>query len=165
MGDAATCKHEGLYWHPAPANEKGWRCTDCGWQPGEPPGFSPVHDRERTGIKVDCILHLLHESEIIYVSSGSEGDSIVGRVVTMCRRTRLYDSVSIARMILQIDGDRRHGAFWRDISEGIIAGRDPRDRCACGKLATMFHFEDGKRVAACSFEHEGSALALLSRDA
>lgn len=163
MGDPTTCKHEGLYWHPAPANEQGWRCTDCGWQPGEPPGFSPVHDREHIDIKVGCILHLLHESEVIYVSNGSQGGTIVAYVVDICRRTRFFDSVTIARYILQLEGDKRHGAFWRDISDGIIAGKDPRDRCACGRLATMFRHENGKRVVACSFEHEGSALSAPAR--
>jgi len=149
----AACTHDGLYWHPDPANEQGWRCTDCKWQPGEPPGFSPQHDRSHLGVKVGCILHLLHESEIIYVSNGSEADSIVGRIVRACRRRHAFDSVTIARLILDIDGDARHAAFWRDISEGIIAGKDPRPRCACGQLARQHRIADGKQQHACSFEH------------
>jgi hypothetical protein len=149
VGDPATCAHAGLYWHPAPANEQGWKCTDCGHQPGEPPGFSPVHDRSHVGVKVECILHLLHESEVIYVSNGDQADSIIAHVVRSCRRRHVFDSVSIARMIVDIEGDARHAKFWREISEGVLAGKDPRPRCACGKLAIVSNGEH----RACSHEH------------
>jgi hypothetical protein len=149
-----TCAHDGLYWYAAPADERGWKCVDCGWQPGEEPGFSPQHDRAHISTKVGCILMTLHEAEIIYVSNGSCGEAITGDVVEKCRRRRIYDSVSIARFILELEADRQHADFWREISEGIIAGKDPRERCACGKLANSWR--NGKR--ACCHEHMQTAL-------
>lgn len=152
-GTPESCPHAGLYWYAAPANERGWKCVDCGWQPGEPSGFSPKHDRDLIGIKVGCILNDLHEAQIIYVSNGSAGDSITGLVVQRCRRTHSYDSVSIAKFILTIEGDERHAKFWREISDGILAGKDPRPRCACGQLATQWTLADGREFRACSYEH------------
>lgn len=153
MVDPKVCKHSGLFWYAAPANEQGWKCPDCGWRPGEPPGFSPQHDRDLVDVKVGCILMLLHESEIIYVSNGSSGDSITGLVVQRCRRRGIYDSVSIARFILDLEGGTRHAKFWRDIAMGIMAGKDPRPRCACGQLATQWSHSNGVSLQACSYEH------------
>jgi hypothetical protein len=154
MGDPATCEHDGMHWFAAPANEQGWRCVDCQFRPGEPPGFSPHHDRELINIKVGGILTDLHEAEIIYVSNGSEGAVMTTLAIDECRKRNVYDSVSIARILLELDGDDGHAAYWRGISEGILAGKDPRDRCACGQLATQYC--NGKR--ACSYEHMQAAL-------
>lgn len=125
MGDETPCPHAGLYWYAAPADERGWRCVDCQWEPGEPPGFSPRHDRERIGVKVGCIVHALHEAQIIYVSNGCEGDALTARVASMCEKERYYDSVTIARFILQVEGGPEHGRFWRDASESVLAGKAP----------------------------------------
>lgn len=153
-----TCKHDGLYWYAAPANEQGWRCADCGWQPGEPPGFSPAHDRSRLWTKVWCIVHDLHEAKIIYVSNGSGGDALSTEVARECQARDLYDSVSIARVILEHEAGDRHAGYWRGISEGILAGKDPRPRCACGQLATMSACGGAVVTRACSNEHMDQAL-------
>lgn len=158
MGDTAPCAHAGLYWYASPANEQGWKCVDCNWQPGEPAGFSPQYDRSHLHTKVSCIVHDLHDAEIIYVSNGSDGDALTAATTDRCRERGLYDSVSIARVVLEIEADDKHTAFWRDISEGIIAGRDPRDRCACGQLSRITTWRDRQRVVACSQEHLQVAL-------
>lgn len=154
MTDQSTCTHNGLCWYAAPATEAGWKCADCSWQPGEPPGFSPQHDRSHLSTKVWCITNDLHDASIIYVSNGTSGDALAAAATTLCQQRKLYDSTSIARVILELDADDRHARFWRDISEGILAGRDPRDRCACGKLSRITSWLDGgQRVTACCHEH------------
>lgn len=158
MGDMAACAHAGLYWYAAPATEQGWKCADCGWQPGEPPGFSPHHDRSHLRTKVWCIVHDLHDAGIIYVSNGTGGEALVDVAVDRCRERNLYDSASIARVILELEASDRHAKFWRDISEGILAGKDPRDRCACGALSRVTSWRDGQRVVACNHEHLQVAL-------
>lgn len=158
MGDPASCPHHGLYWFADPANERGWKCTDCDWRPGEEPGFSPAHDRSHLETKVGCILMTMHEAEVIYVSNGIDGDRLTSLVTKYCSERSLYDSVSIARVILEHEGSDRHARFWRDISEGILAGKDPRTRCACGKLATQWRISAGVSTPACSMEHMKIAL-------
>lgn len=154
MGDPASCCHGGLYWHAAPADERGWRCSDCGWQPGEEPGYSPEHDRSHLQTKVSCIVHTLHEAEIIYVSNGECGEQLTSAATNLCRARNWYDSVAIASVVLEIEGDDDHIRFWRDMGEGILAGKDPRNRCACGKLANQWC--NGKH--ACCHEHMQIAL-------
>lgn len=132
------CRHSGLYWYAAPATEKGWKCVNCGWQPGEDPGYSPEHDRSHIATKVGCVLHDLFEAGIVYVSNGSEGEGITANVARRCVAEKLYDSVSIARLILEISGGERHAAFWRDRGESIVSGNDNRRRCRCGKLANVY---------------------------
>lgn len=134
----SDCAHSGLYWYAAPANEKGWKCVDCGWQPGEDPGYSPEHDRSHIETKVGGILHDLHDAQIIYVSNSSGGDAITAAVAARCVAEKLYDSVSIARLIVELCCGERHAAFWRDRGEAIVAGRDMRDRCHCGVLARVY---------------------------
>jgi hypothetical protein len=157
MGEPSTCVHD-FHWFAAPANEQGWRCVACEHTPGEPAGFSPAHDREHIDRKVGGILMDLHNAEIIYVSNGSGGDSLTAHVADRCRAENTYDSMSIARMILDRAGDARHATFWREISDGIIAGNDPRGRCACGALGKITTWKDQKRVVACSHDHLQLAL-------
>jgi hypothetical protein len=154
------CSHDGLYWFAAPANETGWRCTNCGHQPGEPPGFSPQHDRSHLRTKVRCIVHDLHDAGIIYVSNVSDGANLTTVAVTACRSRNLYDSVSIARVVLELEADDAHAKFWRGVSEGILAGKDQRHRCACGKLATQSC--GGHR--ACCHDHMQLALGASAKD-
>lgn len=161
--DPATCKHDGLYWYAAPADEKGWRCADCGWQPGEDPGYSPQHDRSHLSLKVGCIIQDLHDREIIYVSNGTCGEVLTSQSVALCIERRLYDSVSIARVVLELEADDEHAKFWRDRGEGIVAGADPRHRCACGKLANVSTSEGGG-TRACSHEHLQIALGRNPAD-
>jgi len=157
MGDPMTCCHSGLYWYAAPADERGWRCADCGWQPGEEPGFSPEHDRSHLRTKVRCIVHDLHEASIIYVSNSDCGERLTDIAADHCREHRLYDSVSIARVVLELEGDAKHAKFWRDRGEGIIAGKDPRNRCWCGNLAHQWCNQNGGQHA-CSNEHMKIAI-------
>jgi len=149
-GERITCPHGGLYWYADPAQERGWKCVDCDWQPGDPPGFSPEHDRSHLPTKVKCILNDLHEASIIYVSNGECGYRLADLVTLQCRARNHYDSVSIARAILEYEGSDDHAKFWRDVSDGILAGKDPRNRCRCGKLATAWTSGPGGGTYACS---------------
>lgn len=153
MTDSTPCPHAGLYWYGHPHDEAGWKCVDCDLQPGEPPGFSPAHDRSHLRIKVWCIVHDLADAKIISVSNSGHGEGLASAAAAQCEERKLYDSVSIARVILEIEGDERHAKFWRDISDGILAGNDPRHRCHCGKLATIWRGGEGDGTRACSFDH------------
>lgn len=136
--DPSTCSHNGLFWYAAPADEKGWKCVDCDWRPGEDPGYSPEHDRSHIVTKVGSVLHDLHDAGIIYVSNSSDGEATTHAVARRCVDQKLYDSVSIARLILEIKGSERHAAFWRERGESIMAGADTRRRCHCGRLANVY---------------------------
>jgi hypothetical protein len=138
VNDQHECPHDGLYWYGAPADERGWRCVDCDWKPGEPPGFSPQHDRSHIATKVGSILQDLHLANIIYVSNGTAGEGLTANIAALCIERDTYDSVSIACLILEAVGCERHAKYWRDISTGILAGKDPRERCHCGALANVF---------------------------
>jgi hypothetical protein len=157
----AACKHNGLYWYAAPADERGWVCVDCGWSPGEEPGYSPEHDRSHIATKVGSILHDMHEAGIIYVSNGSAGEGIEHSVAAWCRRSKTYDSVSIAARILASEVSGTHATFWRDRGESIIAGKDNRDRCRCGKLAKSWRGgEDGGHFCSAACDPRQMDLAL-----
>jgi hypothetical protein len=129
-----TCPHDHHYF-PAP-NENGWRCLLCNEKPGEPPGFSPQLDRARLGEKVFALLNELCNTDLVYVSNGTGGDVIIIDVMARCRKEQRYDQYSILLFILDAMTERR-ALYWSKISEGIVAGRDERERCACGKLATV----------------------------
>lgn len=133
-----SCQHQKhqMSWFLSGCNEKGWKC-ECGFEPGEPAGFSPLHDHHLIEIKVMCILGRLHDEEFIYISNGTEGDFLVGCVANKCAIEGIYDQQSIIRFILEEVADADHVRFWKDISDGVRAGRDPRDRCKCGNLANM----------------------------
>lgn len=144
----AACKHHGLYWYASPHDERGWYCVDCQWSPGEEPGYSPEHDRDHLETKVDCILQDLVMAELVSVSNSDHGHSIIASAVRICRDQRTLDSESIAAVLTRIcAGD---GKFWRERHESILAGRDNRDRCHCGKLAHIYC--GGKSY--CSYECE-----------
>jgi hypothetical protein len=146
----AKCDHaEYLFWYGSPADERGWICADCGWMPGEAPGYSPEHDRSHIHTKTDSILHDLNDAGIVCVSNGSSGEAIASAVADRCVREGIYDSVSIARFILELGADS-HAKFWKDRSDSIINGSDNRDRCRCGKLANCTTWRDGKRTTTCS---------------
>lgn len=122
-------------------NEEGWKCLDCGHKPGEPPGYSPELDREEIGSKIYSILLELTQSHstepgFVYVSNGSMGDGIVAVTAAWCRETGHYDQASIAWKCIENCGAKSD--FWREQGEAIRAGKDPRRRCNCGVLATVF---------------------------
>ncbi len=129
------CEHE-YHWYPAP-NENGWKCCLCDYQPGEPTGFSPQLDRDLIQTKVFGILQDLSMANIVYVSNSSHGDSLVGIVAKRCRTEDTYDQYSIALWLLEAMTES-HAVYWKKIGEGVVTGKDPRERCHCGALATRF---------------------------
>lgn len=143
----SLCKHDGMYWYPAPHDEQGWRCVDCDLRPGEEPGYSPEHDRDLLRTKVGCVLHDLADANIVSVSNSSHGEGVTDAATARCREWRRFDQESIAMVLLLIlAGD---GAYWREMHEKILGGDDPRKRCHCGKLAHIYCGGE----AYCCFEH------------
>jgi hypothetical protein len=147
--DRRECQHAEVYWYAAPL-EDGWRCT-CGFRPGEPPGYDPQRDRDNIHGKVWAILDGLHNADIVYVSNGCAGDSITADVAAKCKRHKVYDQYSIVAFILRAM-TTRHAEYWKQVGDGIRAGKDPRDRCHCGALSTVTTWIDGKTERRCS-EH------------
>jgi hypothetical protein len=143
--------HEHEFYFYACTNEDGWKCCACDEKPGEPPGFSPELDRKYIARKVFGLLDDLHNHDLVHVSNGCGGDSIVAAVSERCRREGVYDQQSILAFILGEDGGS-HARYWKEISDGIIAGQDPRDRCHCGALATCSRSTGSGWIRTCS-EH------------
>jgi hypothetical protein len=132
-----TCTCGGQLFYYAAINEDGWKCSACGTQPGEPKGFSPALDRALIKTKVSGILHDVAGAKLIHVSNGSAGDSIEACVAAECQRLGRYDQGTILMLIVE-GWAKGHADYWQPIADGIIAGNDPRDRCAGGRLATMY---------------------------
>lgn len=148
-----NCKNDEHEYHYYPqTNEDGWRCVYCDDQPGEPPGFSPRLDRAQIYEKVGGILLDASSNDLISISNGSQGDYLTAKVADRCVRDRYFDQYSILAFILD-ELTPGHAMYWKEISEGIIAGADPRDRCHCGKLATGHSFSSAGKAAYCSWEH------------
>lgn len=132
----SKCKN-GCDFHYYPAtNEDGWRCIYCDHHPGEPPGFSPQLDRELIGLKVGAILHDACNAHLISVSNGSDGDCLSALIADKCVRADRFDQYSILFYLLA-EMTPSHAEHWREVSDGIIAGANKRNRCHCGKLATL----------------------------
>jgi hypothetical protein len=129
-----ACNNHDFAWYLHDCNEAGWKCLRCEYKPGEPPGFSPELDRAMTRSKVMAVLMELHHADFIYVSNGSSGECIEAEVERRCRATGNYDQWSIASFILDVMVPS-HAKYWREISEGVLAGQDPRHRCHCGALS------------------------------
>lgn len=142
-----TCKHEFQYY--LESNEAGWRCCLCEHKPGEPTGFSPELDRVQLERKVFAVLDGLHNADVIYISNGTGGDMLMADVAERCREVNRYDQYSIALFVLEATAPR-HAEYWKQISDAIVAGKDPRDRCHCGKLATVTSFANGNTTRRCS---------------
>lgn len=134
MPDGKPCEHD--YHYFAEINEAGWRCPICGDKPGEPPGFSPQLDRKRLEMKVFAMLNTLHDADLIYISNGTMGDAVVDAVGARCWNEKRFDQYSILLFILELMADS-HAEYWRKVSEAIMAGKDERPRCHCGKLSTV----------------------------
>lgn len=137
----ADCDHD-FQWFADFAQERGWKCLNCKLRPGEPEGFSPQHDREFIDRKVFALLNDLFNADLIYVSNGTEGDYLVAHVAERCREAGCYDQGTVLLFLVEAKAES-HAKFWAEISNGIIAGKDPRERCECGKLATSSTL-DGK---------------------
>lgn len=133
-----TCadgNHTGLYWYPA-ANEEGWLCVDCEVKPGEPPGYSPQHDRSHLREKVWSLVHELADAKLISVSNSSHGEGLADAVTRRLHGSNRLDQYTILAAI--IDAERiEHADYWSKISTAILRGEDPRHRCACGALACV----------------------------
>ncbi len=128
-----SCKHD-FHWYPEAANETGWRCCLCQHKPGEPAGFSPELDASETERKVYGVLMDLHAHDLVYVSNGSHGDYLTVDVAGECLRRGIYDQKSILAMLAtRLASDV---VFWKEIGDGVRAGKDPRPRCPCGRLST-----------------------------
>lgn len=132
------CQHE-FYWYAA-MNEEGWRCCTCKHKPGEPPGFSPALDRSLIAIKVMCLLNDLSNANLVYVSNGTGGDELAEDVARQCQAREIYDQRSILGFLLS-RMTHGHAKYWKEVSDGVVAGKDPRRRCACGKLARVYQGE------------------------
>jgi hypothetical protein len=131
----ASCKHEGLYWYSAPHDECGWFCVDCYWSPGEEPGYSPEHDRDMIDTKCDCLVHDMADAGLVSISNSDHGYGIAHSAARIARDQRTFDQESIVAIIARLcAGD---GKFWRERHESILAGRDNRNRCKCGKLSRI----------------------------
>lgn len=146
---SSPCDHEGsMFWYLSPHDERGWMCCDCFWQPGEEPGYSPEHDRDLIEVKCDNILLDLADEGLLSVSNGSHGESLAHHAAKIARDARTFDQESIVAILARLcAGD---GSFWRDQHEAILAGKDTRRRCHCGKLARIFCGGESY----CSIEHE-----------
>lgn len=132
----AVCAGNQVVWHLDPCNEAGWRCAQCCLpMPGEPPGFSPELDRSEIGEKVEAIAQFLQAYELLYFSNSTEGVCAVREIAMDCKALGLYDQYSIIRLLAGYDN---HADYWKDLSEKILSGNDPRRRCVCGKLASSF---------------------------
>jgi len=106
----APCAHTMVFWYPA-TNEDGWACGDC----GEKLGFRPDLDRRDTVVKVNNILHDLHDHTLVYVSNSTHGEIVAAGVAGLCAEIGCYDQWTIIRLIMahpNIDA----GAYWRDRS-------------------------------------------------
>lgn len=141
------CGGTTFFWHVS-SNEEGWRCVDCAYQPGEPPGFSPQMDREHIHDKVDQLLQYIHDYGLLWVSNSSEGEYLVADVAEQCRNSGLYDQYTIIRLLYE--ANRSHGEYWKKVSNGVLSGNDPRDRCECGKLSTTTRIAGGQTTYFCN---------------
>jgi hypothetical protein len=124
-------------WKPDDCNEAGWFCVYCDHRPGEPAGFSPQLDRELIYWKVGGLLHDICDMDLIYISNGTGADLLTSAVADRCVKEGRFDQYSILLFILEeVTAD--HAKYWKGVSDGIVAGKDPRDRCACGTLANSW---------------------------
>ncbi len=148
----SKCKN-GCDFHYYPAtNEDGWRCLYCDHRPGEPPGFSPHLDRSHIYEKVGGLLHDLCDVNLIFVSNATGADLLTSAVTDRCVKEQRFDQYSILLFLLEEDTPG-HAGYWKDISEGVLVGKDPRDRCHCGKLANGSQYSSTGWIRYCSQEH------------
>lgn len=104
------CAHEPgeTFWYLQATQETGWRCT-CGheW------GYRPDLDRDLVSVKVDGILHDLHDMDVLYMSNSDHGHHVARDVARRCEREGRYDQRSIVAFLLghpDVDNHR----FWQE---------------------------------------------------
>ena len=81
--------------------------------------------------------------------AGATLASVACAVATECQEKHRYDQLFIFSQILDAVGAQSHSDFWKKINDGVAAGEDPRDRCACGKLATSWSNTGPARCSDC----------------
>lgn len=144
-----SCKHEIARFELC-CNEDGWVCEQCGQKmPGEPRGFRPDLDKTDIRSKVESVLITLDLSKLISIGSSSYGDGLGAAVAERCRKNNRFDQYSIILFVME-EIAPSHGEYWANISSGVLSGKDPRDRCWCGKLANTY----GKNGPSCSLKHD-----------
>lgn len=129
------CGNESLFAYFASSNERGWMCMECNRRPGEPAGYCPELDRDKLADKVESLLMQLSR-EFVSISNNDHGERICSVVTDRCGELRRYDQYTICREIFASLSS--HGDYWKEITDGILAGSDPRSRCDCGKLSTVW---------------------------
>lgn len=145
-------------------NERGWVCVECDEQTvGEPPGFSPFLDRELIDRKAENLAQHLVTAGLISLPEMWYLELCGGYVAEKCNDIKTYDSYTVMQFVLECwanydflahhgaehcQGTGGHAAFWKNISDGVLAGNDPRDRCECGELATVYG--DKNQCGACA---------------
>lgn len=129
-----TCSHA-WRWDLKPHNESGWLCFLCDHKPGEPAGYSPQLDRSETVCKVECILLMMADYNLVSVSNSDHGDAICAMVADRCHRTGRFDQESIVSFLA--DECSGGGKYWRELGTSIMVGNDTRPRCDCGQLSTV----------------------------
>lgn len=117
----SNCRHNHITWNLDGANERGWSCVAC-HAPIGAEGFSPQHDRELITDKVEAVLMHMNHLDLVYMSNSDHGFGVVHQVVTRCRSENTYDQISIARFILEIEGNARHVKFWQDEARKVLNG-------------------------------------------
>ncbi len=116
MSDTKTfCAHAAVFWYAA-TNEDGWACGNCDCKLG----FRPDLDRRDTVVKVNSILHDLHDHTLVYVSNSTHGEIVAAAVAASCREADRYDQGTIIRLIVA-HPDIDSGAYWRDRAGAWLA--------------------------------------------
>ena len=130
-----SCEHE-YHWVSQDCNEYGWHCLHC-QEPftGEPPGYSAEFDRDKIISKVESVIWDLVDANFLYFSNSSQLNFVIDQVASWCRRKEKFDQYSIIRRVFK---ELDHSEYWRDIGRGVRGGNDPRERCTCGNLATIY---------------------------
>ena len=94
---------DGLFYYlnyggePTPLND-GWYCTLHDEYIGE----NYLLDRYAIYLKIDNILHDLHNSGVVHVSNGGEGDAIEEIVANKCHKEGNYTSMFIILNIIEL---------------------------------------------------------------
>ena len=102
------------------------------------------------------------------MSNSTEGECIVAAVARRCLALGHFDQYSIISEIMgQITPS--HAKFWAEQGQAIFDGRDARNRCECGKLATSFSIGGADkatigRCGDCSADHMFGLLAAEPRE-
>jgi hypothetical protein len=101
-------------------NEDGWVCTSH--DTDIEIGYNPLFDRYATWEKVSGILCDFHDSGLMHVSNGSEGEGIIYSVVQNCKKADNYTVQFVLEKILDCtrsDYWSKQGALYAELA-GIL---------------------------------------------